>query len=366
MASAMSWIKRKVPQSIWRWRWVVPAATAVKLIYEFFAWMGWWSVILALPSALASALLAMATPLGLFTLILIGTVIWLLLALGRLAWLHAAAYQTTPKVRHAPSAAIGDFVLPHDVDARSAILYAANGSWAKRPHDPPANLETAAELERTYRALTRFYELAGMEDGLRVWGRIRMSRPLKLIEHAHWQDWQIEIGQVFADPNVEPLRTVPRDRLPERGAPYYDLHLNKSEVERAWRHRMVSLHDAAQRCFEETGLFGREQIGGKTRLYQFVVHLIVEGNRRPHLLRIWGMQLPSSKMARVPAERLVLKNLRNSGSEIWADFGFIEEREWIELSVLEDELSAFIGRLKKGETAGQESSADEDLDKYRA
>jgi hypothetical protein len=118
---------------------------------------------------------------------------------------------------------------PHNVDARSALFYAANGTWAARPKDESPDL--AGELQRVYDALERFYESASHDGGLRVWGRTSRSRPPKLIERSHWQDWHIEPADVFGS---EPLRTVPRDRLPSNSSPYFDLHLNKAEVERVW------------------------------------------------------------------------------------------------------------------------------------
>ena len=94
----MSWIRRKLPAKVWKWRWVVPAVGGIKLVYEFFSWMGWWSVILAVPPALLSGLLALANPLGAITLILIATGPWFLLALIRFLWWRASFYraQTTP------------------------------------------------------------------------------------------------------------------------------------------------------------------------------------------------------------------------------------------------------------------------------
>lgn len=62
-----------------------------------------------------------------------------------------------------------------------------------------------------------------------------MALPPKLVERSHWQDWHIKDSTLFAEPGAEPLRTVPRDphRLPD-SMPYYDLRLNKAEVEHLW------------------------------------------------------------------------------------------------------------------------------------
>jgi hypothetical protein len=121
---------------------------------------------------------------------------------------------------------------PHNVDARSALFFAANGTWTLRPNDREITSEAARELQRVYDALRRFYESASHEGGLRVWGRTSMSRPFKLIERTHWQDWHIEPAAIFGS---EPLRTVPRDRLPSGSSPYFDLHLSKAEVESVWQ-----------------------------------------------------------------------------------------------------------------------------------
>lgn len=132
--------------------------------------------------------------------------------------------------------------LPYDVDARSALLYAANRTWAPRPYNEPVNSGTAAELQRVFDALDLFYASASHDGGLRVWGRTSMTRPHKLVEPTHWQDWHIDYTAVFADPDGEPLRTVPRDRLRlPSSPPYHDLRLNKAEVERVWPHSPTSL-----------------------------------------------------------------------------------------------------------------------------
>jgi hypothetical protein len=50
MASAISWIRRKIPQSIWRWRWAPIAITAVKHLFEFVS--GGWLTVLTLAAGL--------------------------------------------------------------------------------------------------------------------------------------------------------------------------------------------------------------------------------------------------------------------------------------------------------------------------
>lgn len=124
-------------------------------------------------------------------------------------------------------------VPPHNVDARSALLYAANGTWERRPSNQPITSETAKELQRIFDVLKLFCESASSETGIRVWGRTRAGRPLKLIEKTHWEDWHIEHATLFGS---EPLRTVPRDKLPSNSSHYVDIHLNKTEVEALWPH----------------------------------------------------------------------------------------------------------------------------------
>src|SRR5206468_9331562 len=115
----------------------------------------------------------------------------------------------------------------------------------------------------------------------RVWGRTSISRPLKLVERTHWQDWHIDYPSIFADPaTAEPLRTVPRNRLPDNSSPYYDLRLNKAEIEQLWPSDQsdifLSLQDAGRICFEETGFFSNWALGGELRLHQFIVLIIME------------------------------------------------------------------------------------------
>jgi hypothetical protein len=141
----------------------------------------------------------------------------------------------------APSASLLQ-PIPHDVDARSALLYAANRNWTK-PLRGAVSSETAKELQRIFDALERFYESASHEGGIRVWGRTSASRPLKLIERSHWQNWHIDHTTLFAGAGAEPPRTVPRDRLPRDSAPYFDLHLNKAEVERLWPRQILAQPD---------------------------------------------------------------------------------------------------------------------------
>lgn len=257
--------------------------------------------------------------------------------------------QSSPPPKPPPAASSEH---PANIDLRSALLYAANRTWAPRQHDKPVDSTTARELQRILDALERFYELARHDSGLQVWGRTSMSRPLKLVERSHWQDWHIHDPDIY---KVEPLQTVPRDRLPSNSSPYFDLRVNKSEVEASWSRTHVSMLEAARICFEETGLFGNLAIGGDLRRYQFVVHMILEGHDRPDLFSVWGKQLPSTAVSRVPPERLVTRDLRDEGAAIYARIApSVTEPDWINLSVLSDELSAFIERLKKNETVGQQ------------
>lgn len=138
-----------------------------------------------------------------------------------------------PKAKGDEALPAAQAVLPYDVDARSAILYAANRTWVRAARSGPVSPGLAGELDRVFKALDLFYELAA-SGALRVWGRKSMSRPPQLVEKEHWQEWHIDYTTVFADYDAEPLRTVPRDRLPHGGSPYYDLRLNRQEVEKAW------------------------------------------------------------------------------------------------------------------------------------
>ena len=148
-------------------------------------------------------------------------------------YLHSGGASAHPAVV-APERAVAAYQLPYDIDARSALLYAANRTWVPRLAKDSVDSDTAPELQRIFDALKRFYELASHEGGLRVWGRTSMSKPPKLIEPTHWQDWHIDHTTLFAGPDAVPLRTVPRGRLPDKSSPYYDLRLSKAEVERAW------------------------------------------------------------------------------------------------------------------------------------
>jgi hypothetical protein len=150
----------------------------------------------------------------------------------------------TPRLASAPSGPTTrlspiDPLLPYDVDARSALLYAANGSWTLRPDD--AGLD-GAEVDRIYAALDKFYELAS-SGSLRVWGRKDRTRPPMPVETTHWQDWHINYVTLFSRRDDDPIRTVPRDTL--RGSPYFDLRLNKSEVERCWPHNTAIAYGRA-------------------------------------------------------------------------------------------------------------------------
>lgn len=233
---------------------------------------------------------------------------------------------------------------------------------AQKTHNEPVNSETAIELQRVFDALERFYESASHEDGLRVWGRALMSRPPKLVERTHWQDWHIDYTTLFAGPDADPVRTVPRDRLPVDSSPYYDIRLSKAEVEVLWppdqSDIFLPIQEASRICFEETGLFGDEPVGGGLRLYQFVVLLVVEGNRNPNLLSVWGMQLPARRMTRIPPERLVVRDLREKGTEIHVNLAPLPASpDWVNVSIRRDELPQFIERLKRSETAGQQPAS---------
>ena len=108
-------------------------------------------------------------------------------------------------------------------------------------------------------------------------------------------------------------------------------------------------------CFEETRLFGDHAISGDLRRYQFVVHMILEGHDRPDLFSVWGKQLPSTTISRVPPERLVVGDLRDEGTGIHARVAPNRtEADWVNLSVISTELSAFVERLKNNETVGQQ------------
>lgn len=120
---------------------------------------------------------------------------------------------------------------PFDLDARSALFLAATGQT-----EAPPDAATGKFVGAIYDALHHFYDLAST-DGLRVWGRPSHSRPLKLVERSHWQDWEIKVGDLFGK---EPIRTVPRGRLPDNSSPYYDIRLNRAEVEAAWPHSTKS------------------------------------------------------------------------------------------------------------------------------
>ena len=255
-----------------------------------------------------------------------------------------------------------DLNLPYDVDGRSALLFAANRTWVRKRHNEPVAGDTAQELQRVFDALERFYESASHEGGLRVWGRTSMSRPHKIIERTHWQDWHIDYTTFFADPNADPVRTVPRDRVPADSSPYYDIRLNRAEVEIVWPPEQsdifLPIQEASRICFEETGLFGDEPDGGGLRLYQFVVLLVVEGNRNPDLLSVWGMQLPARRMTRIPPERLVVRDLREKGTEIHSNLAPMPiSPDWVNVSVRRDELPQFIERLRRSETAGQQPAS---------
>jgi hypothetical protein len=117
---------------------------------------------------------------------------------------------------------------------------------------------------------------------------------------------------------------------------------------------LVLIQDAARRCFEETGLFSDQSIGGDLRLYQFVVYLVMEGHERPDLLQVWGIQVPATRKSRIPPERLVPGDLRLGGTELHTRITpYREDTDWKQLSILEYHIPAFIERLKGGQTAGQ-------------
>jgi hypothetical protein len=124
---------------------------------------------------------------------------------------------------------VGADALPHNIDARAALHYAANRTWDPRK----GGNQDAGELQRVFDALALF-DASATTGGLRVWGRRSAARPHILVEPAHWQDWHIDYTTLFAAAGAAQIRTVPRDRMPSGTSPYYDLRLNKAEVERLW------------------------------------------------------------------------------------------------------------------------------------
>jgi hypothetical protein len=268
--------------------------------------------------------------------------------------LTAQSVPTDVKGADDPPSVAKKEIAPYDTEARSALQYAISRSWQRRPRTGPISPEFTAEVARSFDVLNDFYQLASA-GSMRVWGRTDQTRPHKLIETTHWQDWQIEHASVFADLTSEPLRTIPRDRLPRDSSPYFDLRLNKAEVESFWPlHDFVPILEAAKTCFEETGLFSDVSMGGELRLYQFIVLLIMEAHDNPDLLEVWGAQVPSEKMSRVPPKTLHPRNLRENGSEIHTLGEFGPLQDWVKISIPQFQLPGFIDRLRRDETAGQQ------------
>lgn len=161
------------------------------------------------------------------------------------------------------------------------------------------------------------------------------------------------------------------EALSGRGAKFANLEILRSELPRAIAKATgtfqpednvddrMPLNEAAQVCFDLTGLWSDWPISGDARLQYHLTNLIIEAREHPDRLAIWGVQLPSSdKFEKVPSDLLVSNNLLNKGGhpEIHVprvDGGW--DREWIKLSVSRRELLRFAERLVENQTAGQQA-----------
>jgi hypothetical protein len=119
----------------------------------------------------------------------------------------------------------------------------------------------------------------------------------------------------------------------------------------------MPIDEAARVCFDETGLFSDTPMGPELRVFQFIVLLALEANANPARLSIWGAQVPSQKISKIPSTNFRgAKGLEKNGTdwELHSDGPFGRQLDWAKLSVMRAELPEFIKRLKAGETAGQQ------------
>ena len=115
-----------------------------------------------------------------------------------------------------------------DIGIRQALGYAIDGQWAD---GADVNTIVVRGLGAFNEPVAQFCAAAKAGD-LRVWGRRTPNGLFQAIESAFWERNTVDISTIitlFQQSRTRPLSSGDSDE-------FYDLQLNRTEVERVWRH----------------------------------------------------------------------------------------------------------------------------------
>lgn len=118
--------------------------------------------------------------------------------------------------------------------------------------------------------------------------------------------------------------------------------------------KYIPIREAATQAFEQSGIMHNCDVTAELRIRHHIFELIIDAERHPERLSIFGCKPPSRIRERVPPERLNTRNLSDDGSILIPDRNHPDRIDYSDLCVLASELKEHVERLKAGTTAGQQ------------
>lgn len=123
-----------------------------------------------------------------------------------------------------------------EVSLRRALLYATVRDW-EYDWSSRADSLTKNIIDDGFKALEQFHQLA-RNGSIIVRGRPSDRAPHEEIPPEHWRGWHVEDIDVWEYlPQATPIKSTSIPLSSEAGVGYYDLVVNKRDVEKIWPKR---------------------------------------------------------------------------------------------------------------------------------